>query len=107
MLCTGYQFFTPEEVVSQTEHLETREHKFQMHPYQPGKRFDDYILTVGSFSEIPTLEAKYAMDSTTLGGVLLLRSSGPFIFPNTAYVIDYNSVTKQTLQHDVFDAFST
>ena len=78
-----------------------------MHPYQPGKRFDDYILTVGSFSEIPTLEAKYAMDSTTLGGVLLLRSSGPFIFPNTAYVIDYNSVTKQTLQHDVFDAFST
>jgi len=107
LLCTGYQFFTPEEVVSQTEHLATREHRFQMHPYQPGKRFDDYILTFGSFSEIPTLEAKYATDSTTLGGVLLLKSSGPFIFPSTAYVIDYNSVTKHPMQHDLFDAFST
>lgn len=107
LLCTGYQFFTPAEVVSQTEHYETREHRFQTYPYQPGKRYDDYILTVGSFPEIPTLEAKYAMDSTTLGGVLVLRSSGPFIFPNTAYVIDYNSVTKQALQHDISDAFST
>lgn len=97
LLCTGYQFFTPAEVVADTGTVQTREHRFHMHPYMPGRRFDDYILTVGAFSKIPTLEAKYSMDSTTLGGVLLLSSSGPFIFQNAAYVVDYNGVKKQTI----------